>query len=240
MLIVHIYFNNPFRSEINDVLAWISASVVENYFFVWIVLGVLSKEIFIFDAVPYNRNCGKVLSCYFVGHINKPNVNGSIDWSSSGHGFTWVQCLGRLDVEDVRNNFLNHRDTRTTTNELNINILNTFWVHLNFGFNSAFYIIQSCCHLAQNRHDNIFEFFSFHIVIKVLFVHNVLNVQMMFDIGTKHFSLFFDHIFQFDQCFRISDYLVLLGLLVEKVIVELGQIIIHVFRPCIFQVFVIQ
>ena len=126
MLIVYVDLNNSFWSEVHHTLAWITTAKIKYDFFVWIVFCILSQEIVIFHAVPSNWNCCKVFGWYFVRRVDKSDVYCTENRCSSGHGLAWIQCFWRFNVKYRRNDFLNHRNTWTTSNQLDINILNAF------------------------------------------------------------------------------------------------------------------
>lgn len=60
VLIEDVNFNNALSPEVYNILAGVSASEVEDYFFAWVGFWVLAKVVVVFDAVPYDADCGKV------------------------------------------------------------------------------------------------------------------------------------------------------------------------------------
>lgn len=128
-------------------------------------------------------------------------------------------------------------DPRRTSDHFHCKVIR---VYLNFGLDSALNVTESRGHLTENRHDYVLELFPLHVVRQVLFIDDVLNVHMVLTIGTEHFPLLLNHLFQLDQGFGVSHYSMFIRLFVEHVVVKLSEAVVHVLAPCVFKVLIVQ
>lgn len=147
MFIMNIKFNNTFGSKINYVLTRVFTSKIKDDFFVRVVLRILSQKVVIFDRIPYNTDSSKVLSENLIRHWYKTNIDGTINWSTSCHGLTGVECFRSFSSENIRDHFLNKRDSRGTSNHFNGKIRVLLEIKLYFRLDSAFNIGKSWSHL---------------------------------------------------------------------------------------------
>ncbi len=54
-------FDDAIGTEVDYILTRVSAAEVEDHFFVWVEFWVFAQVVVVFDAVPHDADCRKVL-----------------------------------------------------------------------------------------------------------------------------------------------------------------------------------
>lgn len=194
-LILDQDFNWLSSFELNG-LAWgnLGTEVINHFpLGFWILSCVKAKVVIVFNKVPveFNTVVNSFVQCVLLD-LEQWALNGSLKGATSGNWLARIEGSWWLNLEYFLDRLDKKWDSGSTTDHFDAVKVNVL------GFEFIFNFGQDSLDFVKNRLANLFELVSGHGVVKIVFFHQVLNAQIMFQIAWEDFSLSFNTFHQLD------------------------------------------
>ena len=179
-------FNWFFSFELNCLTWWDFGTKIINHFRLcfWVLWCIESEVMIFLDKIPVELNAivDFFVQCVFLD-LEQGTFDGSLKGTTSGDWFAGVESSWWLNLEHFLDRVNEKGNSGSTSNHFNAVKLNIL------GFQFVSNLTQNFLNFVENRLADLFELFSLHGVVNIIFFHQVFDVEIVFQITWENFSL---------------------------------------------------
>ena len=111
-----------------------------------------------------------------VCHSEERTLDSSHEGASSSYWLTWVKCSGWFHIEMIFDKLNEGRYSRSSSHKFDAVKIDFFLC------NDIFHFIETFYNCVEDRLTQFFELLSLHIVMKIVFFHEILDIKIVFNI----------------------------------------------------------